>query len=268
MAKLLKFWQENDKQGCCECRKCDEISEALHRVEEESNIDLCFYTRGEHNHLYLFYNFQKIVQSQLVRRNRDLKFMCRSCFHTSSSILNLTMHKKYCLSINKNNQKMKLEKKGMQFKINYINKMIPKTAVSTFDCEMLILLREAIERSYEQKLTLANSMAITTLLYDPPNENDPPKVKSAKTFNFLHEIFDGPSALVDTFNSLKEHNQIIVEIEKTVRKHYLSHKLTPTEESDFQVAQICNLCLKSLEKNPEKKAREKFVITVTILVNI
>ena len=163
---------------------------------------------------------------------------------------------------------MKLEKKGTQFKINYINKMIPKTAVSTFDCEMLILLREAIERSYEQKLTLANSMAITTLLYDPPNENDPPEVKSAKTFNFLHEIFDGPSALVDTFNSLKEHNQIIVEIEKTVRKHYLSHKLTPTEESDFQVAQICNLCLKSLEKNPEKKAREKFVITVTILVNI
>ena len=104
---------------------------------------------------------------------------------------------------------------------------------------------------------MANSMAITTLLYDPPNENDPPKVKSAKTFNFLHEIFDGPSALIDTFNSLKEHNRIRVEIEKTVRKHYLSHKLTPTEESDFQEAQTCNLCLKSLEKNPEQKSKRK-----------
>ena len=48
-----------------------------------------------------------------------------------------------------------------------------------------------------------------------------------------------------------------MEIEKTVRKHYLSHKLTPTEESDFQEAQTCNLCLKSLEKNHEQKSETK-----------
>ena len=107
---------------------------------------LIFVTDGDKWHYLYIKDFDRFMFHKT--KNKNKKYLCKSCLQCFSSKNVLTEHKNVCLNIN-GAQSVRLEKGTIEFKSFFKQITVPSKIYADFECNLKSF--ESYESSYSKK---------------------------------------------------------------------------------------------------------------------
>ena len=199
----------------------------------ENSMDLLLVI-GENQ---LHYNYIKDFNRFMFykTKNKNKKYICKSCLQCFSSKNLLTEHKKVCLSIN-GAQSVKSEKGTIEFK-NYFKQIpAPFNIYADFECNLKSV--ESYECSYAKKYQdhVPCSFAYKLVCVDDK-------------FSKFIVVFRGENAVYEFIKAILKEYQYS---KKVMKKHFNKNLIMTEKEEQFQSSNICWICEKLIDDDDEK----------------